>query len=55
MLNKDEKEFLAELVKRERDRLKKGQESSAQDSSSALLKAEHQTMHFLEGLLEKLR
>ena len=54
-MNDDEKEFLRSLVKKELERVKDVQKKTSIGSSPAFLKAEHETVDFLKGLLEKLK
>ncbi len=51
---KDEKEFLKELVKRERNHFVREKKSVFIDLPLTFLKGEHTYDHFLEGLLKKM-
>ncbi|MEM4263359.1 MAG: hypothetical protein QW666_00495 [Candidatus Woesearchaeota archaeon] len=51
---KDEKEFLKELVKRERDHFVREKKSVFIDLPLTFLKGGHTYDHFLEDLLKKL-
>lgn len=55
MLTSDERKYLKFLVEKELGEFKKLQKTVALDSAVPFLKAEHETQHFLEKLLEKLK
>ncbi len=54
MLTKQEKEYLAELLKKELKHFNQ-EGKTAMDSAPGFLKAEHEYKHFLENLLKKIK
>jgi len=54
MFSEQEKQYLRDVVKSQIEAAKKG-EKRALGATPAFLKAGHELVHFLEGLLEKLK
>jgi len=55
MLQKNEKEFLTNLVKEKLEEVKKDSPNASRDARPKFMAAEEEYVEFLEGLLKKLK